>query len=80
MQTWESGNCEGGGANYEKECQLCPDDNKSKYIEESSRNLYTRSKEHLANYGSGIQTSFISKHQGEEAVLQGDHQDQELAD
>ena len=56
------------------ECQLCPDDNKSKYIGESSRNLYTRSKEHLANYRSGLQTSFIIKHQntmhqGEEAVF-----------
>ena len=70
----EGGNCEGGGANYEMECQLCPDDNKSKYIGESSRNLYTRSKEHLANYRSGLQTSFIIKHQntmhqGEEAVF-----------
>jgi hypothetical protein len=42
------------------------------YIGESSRNLYTRSKEHLPRYRSGKLTSFIVKHQstahqGEEA-------------
>ena len=59
----EGGNCEAGGVNYELECQLCPADNKSVYIGESSRNLYTRSKEHLSRYRSGVNTSFIAKHQ-----------------
>ena len=59
----KGGNCEGGGVNYELECQLCPDNNKSIYLGESSRNLYTRSKEHLSSYRSGLSTSFIAKHQ-----------------
>ena len=33
------------------------------YIGESSQNLYTRSKEHLARYRAGTRTSFILKHQ-----------------
>ena len=49
--------------NYELECMLCPDQNKSVYIGESSRNLYTRSREHLSNYRSGLSTSFMAKHQ-----------------
>ena len=59
----EGGNCEGGGINYEIECQLCPDGARSLYIGESSRNLYTRSKEHEANYRAGKITSFMVKHQ-----------------
>ena len=65
------GDCEGGGVNYELECQLCPDDSKSVYIGESSRNLFTRSKEHLGKYRQGINTSFIRKHQ------ESDHMGQE---
>ena len=58
--------------NYEIECQLCPDGRKGLYIGETSRNLYTRSKEHVSRFRSGLVTSFIVKHQnnahnGEEA-------------
>ena len=60
------GDCEGGGVNYELECLLCPDNRKSVYIGESSRNLYTRSKEHLSRYRQGNISSFISKHQESE--------------
>ena len=59
----EGGSCRGGGVNYELECQLCPDGEKSSYIGESSRNLYTRSKEHLSRYRAGTGTSFMLKHQ-----------------
>ena len=59
----EGGNCEGGGINYELECELCPDNEKSVYIGESSRNLSTRSKEHLYSYRAGLNTSFMAKHQ-----------------
>ena len=59
----EGGNCRGCGTNYEIECQLCPDDQKSKYIGESSRNIYTRSKEHVSRYRAGKVTSFMAKHQ-----------------
>ena len=68
----EGGNCEGCGVNYEIECQLCPNGRKSVYIGETSRNLYTRSKEHISRFRTGLVTSFIVKHQnsahqGEEA-------------
>ena len=43
------------GLNYEPESYI--------YIGESSRNLYTRSQEHLKNFRSGNQSSFILKHQ-----------------
>ena len=36
---------------------------KREYIGETSRNLYTRSKEHLARYQAGTSTSFMLKHQ-----------------
>ena len=57
------GDCEGGGVNYELECQLCTDSNRSVYIGESSRNLYTRCKEHQQRYRLGEEKSFIAKHQ-----------------
>ena len=53
----------GVGVNYDLECQLCPDQEKSSYIGETSRNLYTRSKEHLSRNRSGTGTSFMLKHQ-----------------
>ena len=42
---------------------MCPDNEKSVYIGESSRNLSTRSKEHLYSYRAGLNTSFMAKHQ-----------------
>ena len=42
---------------------VCPDGNREKYIGETSRNLYTRSTEHLKTFRSGDQSSFIIKHQ-----------------
>ena len=59
----EGGSCRGCGVNYELECQLCPVGERSKYVGETSRNLYTRSKEHLARYQAGASTSFMHKHQ-----------------
>ena len=59
----EGGNCDGCGVNYEMECQMCPDGNRSVYIGETSRNLYTRSKEHLARYRQRQATSSMLKHQ-----------------
>ena len=57
------GNCESCSVNYELECQLCPQESKSVYIDETGRNLYTRSKEHLKNYQYSTNNSFIAKHQ-----------------
>jgi hypothetical protein len=59
----EGGSCRGCGINYEVECQLCPEGERSLYIGETSRNLFTRSKEHLAMYRTGTSSSFMLKHQ-----------------
>ena len=68
----EGGNCRGCGVNYEIECEQCPEGEKAVYIGESSRNLYTRAKEHVSMHRTGEATSFMAKHQasahpGEEA-------------
>ena len=55
-------NCRRGNINYEIECKLCPKSEASAYIGETSRNLYTRTMEHLSNKdGEG----FINKHMEE---------------
>ena len=54
---------QGSGMNYELECQLCTDHAESSYVGETSRNLFTRSREHLARYRAGTGTSFMLKHQ-----------------
>ena len=59
----EGGQCEGCGINYKIECQLCPEGGRGVYIGETSRNLYTRSKEHLKNYEARMPSSFILTHQ-----------------
>ena len=59
----EGQNCRQSNICYEVECQLCPDDRRSLYIGESSRNLYTRAKEHLDNYRKERPKSFMRKHQ-----------------
>ena len=51
--------CLSSGANYVLECQLCPDGSKSRYIGETSRNLYTRFPNHEENYRAGTPKSFI---------------------
>ena len=52
---------------YQLECKMCPDEDKCVYIGESSRNLYTRAKEHMDKYRSRKRRrdSFIKKHQEE---------------
>ena len=55
--------CRKSNIQYEIECELCPSDSRSMYIGESSRNLYTRAKEHLDNYNKGGEKSFMKKHQ-----------------
>ena len=57
------GNCRKSNVQYEMSCNLCPSDNPSLYIGETARNLFTRSKEHLANYASRNRESFMRKHQ-----------------
>jgi hypothetical protein len=57
------GNCRGSNINYEMECQLCPPNQKAKYIGESSRNLFTRGQEHESRYRNRNRGSFMLKHQ-----------------
>ena len=68
------GNCRQSNVEYEFECQLCPENSRGVYLGETSRNLYSRAKEHLSNYRTGGEKSFIRKHQlkkhnGEEGVF-----------
>jgi hypothetical protein len=58
----DGGNCRSCGTNYQIECALCPA-GQSLYHGETSRNLYTRSKEHLERYKSKNKDSFMLKHQ-----------------
>ena len=61
------GNCLKSNVQYELNCKLCPLEDRCTYIGETSRNLYTRAKEHTGKYNSKTQchASFIKKHQEE---------------
>ena len=61
------GNCRRNNINYEIECHLCPEGSRPVYIGETSRNLYTRTKEHMNGGHRGRsseegETSFVQKH------------------
>ena len=60
------GNCRKSNINYEIECQQCPDGQRSKYLGESSRNMFSRGLEHESSYRSRKQKSFMNKHQQKE--------------
>ena len=64
----DGGNCLKSNIQYELRCGLCPDTDACVYIGESSRNLYTRSKEHLEKCSSRKRNvdSFMKKHQVEQ--------------
>ena len=59
--------CLQSNVQYQLECTMCTDEDKGVYIGESSRNLYTRSKEHMNKYSSRKrrEDSFIQQHQVE---------------
>ena len=62
------GFCLKSNIQYQLECGQCTGEEKGVYIGESSRNLYTRSKEHIGKYRSKKRQaeSFIKKHQDEQ--------------
>ena len=62
----DGGNCRSCSINYEVECQLCPEEQRSKYVGETARNLFTRGKEHVSSYRTGKAKSFMRKHQRRE--------------
>ena len=70
----DGGPCRQGNIGYQMGCDLCDQtamqtDNqtmKTTYIGETSRNVYTRGKEHVYNYGSDNKESFMREHQAEQ--------------
>ena len=61
-QRGKGGKCHKGNINYEVECQLCPKEQRSVYIGETARNMYTRTQEHENNKDPD---SFMNKHMRE---------------
>ena len=60
------GQCHRANINYEVTCELCPRESHTKYIGETSRNLYTRMLEHQG--GEHTEGSFMRKHMEEKHV------------
>ena len=65
MERGKGGSCRKGNIQYQLECRLCPDTDRTLYIGETSRNLYTRGKEHTAKFEGEKEDSFMLKHQAE---------------
>ena len=64
----KGGNCRKSNVQYQLDCVLCPDTNTDGciYLGQSSRNLYTRSKDHISKYESSRKQNkddFNKKHQ-----------------
>ena len=59
----KGGPCCRSNVNNEVGCQLCPQDGKCVYLGETSRNVYTRGKEHDDKFLKHTEDSFMSKHQ-----------------
>ena len=59
----KGGDCRKTNVTYEIECGLCLGDDRSVYIGETSRNLFTRGLEHSRKYEGGKEDSFLLKHQ-----------------
>ena len=81
VERGKGGKCRSNNVNYEIECHLCPEENRPVYIGETSRNLYTRGREHMSsgrrtgNEGER-ESTFVRKHveeyhQGMEADFRG---------
>ena len=63
----KGGNCRRSNVQYEMHCRECPETNPTVYLGETSRNLYTRTAEHMNTYrrrlNGGKKESFILQHQ-----------------
>ena len=66
------GNCRKGNIQYQMECQICKEETDGRtdadrtiYIGETSRNIFTRGKEHTYKYETEDTESFMAKHQEE---------------
>ena len=56
----KGGQCHRNNVNYKISCGLCPEGRRAVYIGETSRNLYTRAKQHKGNKDE--ESSFMRKH------------------
>ena len=69
VERGQGGKCHRNNVNYEIECRLCPEGNRPVYIGETSRNLYTRGKEHMGGeYREGTddnESCFVKRHMEE---------------
>ena len=54
--------CHKSNINYERECKLCPEEERSVYIGETARNLYTRA---LVHESSKEEEGFMNRHMRE---------------
>ena len=61
----KGGSCRRGNIQYEVSCSLCPDEAKSAYVGETSRNLYARGIEHDRKFETQDKESFMIKHQAD---------------
>ena len=67
IERGKGGKCRKNNVNYEIECQRCPEGNRPVYIGETSRNLFTRCKEHMGanSSASDAESCFVKKHMEE---------------
>ena len=70
IERGKGGKCRKNNVNYEIECKLCPEDKRPVYIGETSRNLYTRGREHVRSGNSRVdsgsgESCFIKRHMEE---------------
>ena len=63
MGRGKGGKCHKDNVNYSIECLDCPENQRATYIGETSKNLYTRTSQHVN--GRQDQDSFMSKHEKE---------------
>ena len=62
------GDCRKNNINYSIECQLCPEGSRPLYVGETSRNLYTRGKEHVGSSrrrDGDTESGFMRRHMEE---------------
>ena len=57
----EGGKCHKSNINYKIECMECPEEERAAYLGETSKNLYTRTAQHMAMRNQ--EDSFIRKHE-----------------
>ena len=77
----KGGPCRQGNIGYQMECRLCDDKfqltnkqlDRTTYVGETSRNLFTRGNEHIGKYVSKNEDSFILNHQAEQHNCQPAH-------